>query len=110
MDALKGRSECENCQVFQWFEQRRTLSSIRKSANGGCLECKLLSESAGLFRDKWLHLEKEEEELVHIVVSENFATLIWPSQTENSEDEKKLEIQITLEVDSHQFKCGNYTC
>jgi hypothetical protein len=86
------------------------LSRIRKSANGGCLECKLLSESAGLFRDKWLHLEKKEEELVQIVVSKNFATLIWPSQTENSEDEKELEIQITLKVDSHQFKFESYIC
>jgi hypothetical protein len=35
---------------------------------------------------------------------------MWPVQTENSEDERKLEIQIILEVDSHQLKCESYTC
>jgi len=56
-----------------------------------------------------LHLEKKEEELVQNIVCEEFR------YSDMAEPERKilrmrteLEIQITLEVDSHQFKFESY--
>lgn len=79
-----------------------TLGMVRQAASLDCVLCKLLSKSAGLFRNKWLHLEKEEETSVRIIVTKSLGqsdfiltNLQWPSMAGEVED---LAIRITIEV------------
>jgi hypothetical protein len=87
-----------------------TLGGVCEAAALGCPRCKLLSESAGLFRDRWLHLDKGEEKSVRLIVSKKLTdgsglvqTLLqWPSKAGHPEE---LAIQITTEVSHYYPKC-----
>lgn len=79
-----------------------TLGMVRKAASLGCVRCKLISEAAGLFRNKWLHLGKEEKTSVRIIITKSLSgtdlvltNLQWPSMAGKPEN---LAIQITTEV------------
>jgi hypothetical protein len=98
MDIHKRGSECQICEYHEWFLVPQTLGSFRRSAIGGCLRCKLLSESASLFRDRWLHLDERADKLVKLGVSKYFTRLTWPSSPKHSGDEEELDIEVTTEV------------
>lgn len=61
MNARTGNPNCRTCHEFEYFKIEMTLGQVCESAALGCLRCKLLSESAGLFRDRWLHLDERHE-------------------------------------------------
>ena len=111
MDSRSRRSECRTCHEFKYSQSEIILGRVGEAAQLGCPRCKLLFQSAGLFRERWLHLGKEEENLVWIIVSRKLGdgsglvqTLLqWPSKAGNPQ---KLAIQITTEVSQH---CLNVT-
>ena len=102
MEVRNRKSKCQTCHELEYFQIEMTLGMVRKAASLGCVRCNLLSKSAGLFRNRWPHLEKEEETSVRIIITKSLGQsdlvltdLQWPSIAGEPED---LAIQITTEV------------
>lgn len=101
---------CDSCGLGQSISSIETsLISVQQSAKHGCQRCRLLAESAGIFRNVWLSQDQSGDEAVNMKLDYEWwrkpqyprVFVQWPSA--GTSQRQLIELNIYWEA-SHAFR------